>query len=411
MEARRLIYLPIEPYRTRSSEYMSVAGGANEQCFQELGVPCLSIRPDNEVRQVRTGIVLDAYERANWGFWQIGTLIGLMRNGAVSPANGDVIYIEDFWQPGMEMLPYTQSLLYGHDPRKWIPTYAFSWAQSTDQYDFTHPMRWWMRSFEAGWASALTGVLLPADLMREEFLAGKVVGKGQGDKLHVTGLPYYSKAVNALLGFTAFPSLERGNVVINPSRWDWEKDPEFFCDVVDSVMQDRKDVLFLICTGAQGMRSNDARLLVRGKKLLEDHGPNVELHTNISKRQYFDLMRRAKVCFSSSLQDYNGYILCDAAACNTQPLYPDFQTYPPALEYQDKFLYKQRDVNAAKAKLYALLDQPMEDLSWLRDKFDATMHRNLQVMGFDVPPVPSFTELNERRRPAAAQSSVKGKKG
>src|SRR4051812_27992471 len=99
---KRLIYLPLERYKERYTEWSSGIAGAMETDLDDLQIHYISIRPDNEVRTIKAGVVLDVRERAHWGFEQTEKLIAMIMQGIVT--KDDAIYIEDFWHPGMEMI-------------------------------------------------------------------------------------------------------------------------------------------------------------------------------------------------------------------------------------------------------------------------------------------------------------------
>lgn len=168
----RLIYLPIESYESRSTEYMSCSDGVYETCFREAGIQFQSLRPWYGCQQIKKGAVVDVNTRSLWGFSQISLLLDMITKGQVDPKK-DVIFFEDFWTPGFEMLPYTQSLVYGYDVKAHIPVYSFCHAQSTDPYDFTAKMADWMRPMELGWAKYQAGIVCASKEMRWQWDAGK----------------------------------------------------------------------------------------------------------------------------------------------------------------------------------------------------------------------------------------------
>lgn len=402
---KRLIYIPIEPYQARSTEYMSVEGGVYETCFEELGVPFVTLRPDPALhtfsKEIRSGLVLDAVQRASWGFQQTEQLLGMISNGWCNPEE-DVIYIEDFWHPGFEMIPYAQSMLLGYDQAKHVPVYSFCHAQSTDPYDFTYPMRGWIRDMERGWAKYQSAIICACLEMVEQWNLGGLPAA----KLRPCGLAFNAKAVLRIANMTYCTQSEvqgRDKVVVFSSRWDTEKNPDFFMSLIHKVLRHRTDVRFIICTGHKKLKSNDPGLLEALDRLIESERGRVFLIEGLSKSGYYRVLREAKVQFNCADQDFVSYTLLDAAVNGCAPLYPRHLTFPDALNNSKLNLYCPSDLDDAASKLFVLLDTPLEDYSWVWQKYETSVARMLQAMGWEFRlrdaqgkewPVPQIAFLN-----------------
>lgn len=384
----RLIYLPLERYQERYTEFLSGEDGMFERQCRALGVDVLAIRPHDFLGRITTGRVLDAKLRAQWGFSQTLRLIELIQKNAIDPST-DAIYIEDFWQPGFEMIPYTAHLCYAEA----LPIYAFCHAQSVDPNDFTFTMGPWMRPMEVGWSRALAGIFVAAEELRLMLLQG---GVGSKDTVHATGTVFdasvlYDKYLPSYPGSygqePARSVRDRLKQVIFSSRWDSEKQPLFFLELIKSVMRDRNDIHFVICTGFSELRSN-IDVLVREARATEVQFPsNLSILTDVTKSVYYEQLSRSKVQFNCALQDFVSYTLLEATAFGASPLYPKYLTFPDALHHKEKHLYHQFSLENAKAKLYALIDAPSEDYGWVYGKYQNSVHRMLRQMHFDVPNV------------------------
>lgn len=381
---KRLIYVPIEPYQARSTEYMSVKDGVYETCFKELSVPFIAVRPDPSQhtfsKQIGSGLVLDAVQRASWGFCQTEILLNMLSNGQLNPEE-DVIYIEDFWHPGFEMIPYAQSMILGYDQARHVPVYSFCHAQSTDPYDFTYPMRGWMRNMERGWAMYQCAITCACHQMLEQWEQGGL----PATKLRPCGLVFNAKAVLRIANMehcTRADLQSRGKVVVFSSRWDTEKNPDFFMALVHKVLSHRTDVRFIICTGHKKLKSNDPELLKSLQRLLDLYQGQVFLIEGLSKQGYYRVLREAKVQFNCASQDFISYTLLDAVVNGCAPLYPRYLTFPDALNNSELNLYHSGDLDNAASKLFALLDTPLEDYSWVWRKYETSAARMLQAMGW-----------------------------
>lgn len=395
----RLIYLPIESYESRSTEYMSCEDGVYETCFKEAGVDFQSIRPWKGTQQIHAGAVVDVNTRCVWGFQQINCLLRQIASGELDPKK-DAIFFEDFWTPGFEMLPYTQSLIFGHDKSKHIPVYSFCHAQSTDPYDFTAPMSDWMRPMELGWARYQSAIMCASKEMVHQWDVGKLPCK----KLRVCGLSFNAGAMRRLFNVPVdVKSCGRDQTVVFSSRWDTEKNPLFFLALAEYFAKTRPSVNFVICTGLPALTSNDPALL----QALTEYGhryKNVTVMEGLSKKHYFHILRSATVQFNCASQDFVSYSLLDAMLNGCAPLYPNLLTFPDALNRSSKNLYDARFKSSsytyiadAAKKLNALLDSPIDDYSWVWKKYEMSTRRKLNAMGIHLEcfaTTPSIQWLN-----------------
>jgi hypothetical protein len=356
----------------------------------DLEVPFVAVRPDNRVCSITMGRVLDVTNRSGWGFAQVLSLVNMILSGEYNRDNA-VIYIEDFWHPGIEMLPYAQASVFGSDSRRWIPMYAFCHAQSVDPHDFTAPWEWWIRPFENAIINMLTGVFVAAEELRHMILQGMSCGipGGINSKVRTTGTVFHPRAMQGWLPKSEIKWSRR--YVAFTSRWDAEKDPSFFCDVVDMAKSRPalRDVPFIVCTSRRELTSN-RRLADLAAGMTSRYGDEFHVFTGLSKSEYFDLLTRSRVQFNCAKQDFVSYCLLDAALVGTAPLYPDYLTFPGALHYQKHLLYEADNVSDAVQKLEVLFDNSdgdssSRDYDWVWKPYADSVHRMLHIMGFDVP--------------------------
>lgn len=376
---KRLIYLPVERYKERWTEVVSGPGGMFESQLNRLGVPFIPIRLHDEVATITHGVVLDTVHRTVWGNFQTENLVKWMNDGAINP-DEDIIYIEDFWHPGMEMIPYAASLAF---PGKQFKIYAFCHAQSVDRYDFTYPMRDWMRPFERAWANCLTGIFCAAPELRKMLVSGGVCDY---EKVKPTGTVFDAAVLYRLRPVDNridCANRERPKKVVWSSRWDPEKNPQFFLHLVDAVMKERQDICFEVCSGS-------SRRLLQAELYEAEYPRNFVVRKGLTKNEYYTCLRNSKVQFNAADQDFVSYTLLEAAAFGCAPLYPEYLTFPAALNYKQKHLYKKGDLEDAKRQLYALIDGPSEFYGFVYKKYEDSVHRMCYSMGFDVPPIPSL---------------------
>lgn len=385
-------YMPLEPYQERYTAQLSAAKtGWLERKWLAHNVPYkrrqgLSRVGENEVK---TGRVLDAVRRSAHAMVQTQELLYAAENGYL--LSGDVIYLDDFWHPGIEAIPYTLDQL-----NLRCPVYAFCWAQSVDVFDFTYKMASWMRPFEKAIANYLSGIFVASTELKKLVVERLCV---KPEKVHVVGLPFDSEEVmsrmpalyqDVMKGHPMAGSIfPRKNQVVFSSRWDTEKDPMFFLDVVEHVLAVRKDVKFVVCSSARTFRSNDPRLIVAAEDTKRRWPDNFEIRVGLTKEQYYATLCESKVQFNCADQDWVSFTLLEASVAGCWPVYPDYRSFPETLRYNDVCLYKKWDANDAVRLLLDRLDMndsvfssaAIRARAWIHERYDLTWLRMLNAMG------------------------------
>jgi glycosyltransferase involved in cell wall biosynthesis len=384
----RIVYLPLETYGSRYTQYTACENGVVETCMKEAGVDFLSIRPDWNLKEIKHGQVLDVVARTNWGFAQISRLVDMIMNGAIDPKE-DVIYLDDFWTPGFEQIMYAMSSKFGPDYRQHAKVFSFCHAQTFDVNDFTYRWAYWMRPLEKIWFDYQEGVFCAANQMIPLIAdAGIPIIKDHRYKIQAIGHWFHREVMLAKAGVGNYPALLwplRKKQVVFSARWDVEKNPNFFMDLMLKVLDERSDINFVICTGQPKLTSNNIKLLERINKLVEDRNPLVKILPHLSLNHYYNILRESKLQFNCALQDWISYTLLDATINGCAPLYPEFLSFPDALERNYNHLYKNMDLYDAKNKLYALIDSEEHvRVDWIYKKYIDTGKHAMRVMGFKV---------------------------
>jgi len=398
-----LYYVPLECYRQRYTMQLSAPKvGWFESKWIEHNIPYVRVEPSYAAlgenfpnRMINNGSVLDAVGRSRYAMSQIDNLLLMLDRGEIK--DSDVIYFDDFWHPGIEAFKYTCDIL-GKRPRM----YAYCWAQSVDQFDFTNKMKHWIRLIEKGYSAILDGVFV-ANTGLKELLYDHAVCDSL--KIHVVGLPFDTKEVlsrmpdsyrefilNPQSQDTPSPRLDR---VVFSSRWDSEKNPIFFLRLAALAARDPEmsHVKFAVCSSAPEMKSNNSGLLTVLFGATKDLS-NFELHTNLSKEAYYKLLAESKVQFNCADQDWTSFTLLEAVTAGCYPLYPYFRSFSEVFLNGSRFLYEHKNLDAAYSKLkQSILNQyPLPDSGkwsheeiigrmWIAKRFNATWYRIAKHMG------------------------------
>ena len=352
----RLLHCPLEPYKARYTEFLVHWERRAFNKYFDVSQVDIPQSANWTNLNINTGEVLDAVARP---VWAMGQMIELLKK---APNIGRV-WFSDFFHPGVEALPYSRS-----DYR----AYSFLWAQTFDKYDFTTRFFNWMRPWEISALNIYSRVFVASEL-----LADLIVTATSISNISVVGLPFNSKLVANNLGEATLAE-ERIWDCVYTSRWDTEKNPGLFLDLVES----EPELKFVVCTGHPELRGTDEAAIKRAKVLQGEN--RLRIFTNCSKSGYYGILADAKVQFNSALQDWVSFTLLEALTFGCLPLYPDFRSFPETLFHQPDFLYRPGDLENAQTKLKALLEETPKQYQELRnevlDYHDGTLNRIAQII-------------------------------
>ena len=173
-----------------------------------------------------TGQVLDAHGRSYFGMSQMMNLVKMLKAGEIT--SKDAIFFEDMFQPGMESLPY----ILQQTPAKYRPTiYLRCLAQAIDPDDFVHVwgMSKWMSLYEQ-MCNEIPNVNILAT--NEEMVAHMRIANWKAPIYNISGLSFGKQEVQERV-----PNRKQFNDrkmrVVFGARWDQEKQPGFFMDMID----------------------------------------------------------------------------------------------------------------------------------------------------------------------------------
>lgn len=286
---------------------------------------------------VKTGVVLDDYSRVVHCYRQCESFAKLISLEEVE--NGDAIFLQDYWTPGIEGILYALSVR-GISVR----LYAMCHAQSVDVYDFTHAMEYWIRNAELsidryikknGGAIFVASSVHRQQLREADFLA----------PIHVMGLPFDYYDVRPK-NKDVFAPGQRPNKVVFASRMHPEKQPRFMLDVAGKVLHANQSARWVITTSATHLQMDPEMAQSIGERIdwiRGETGNRLEVKAGMSKEEYYQELLTARVIFNCSLQDYVSWTLLEGITHGCVPVYPDFRSFPECLP--GEFLYQHRDVD------------------------------------------------------------------
>ena len=269
---RKLFYMGLESYEAR---YTLQLTEWNRRVFDRRGLDVVYVPGTtiDDTKSISVGQVLDAHGRSYFGMSQIMNLVQMMRNGECT--GEDVIYFEDMFQPGIESLPYIMDQIpVAQRPR----VYVRCLAQAIDPDDFVHVwgMSKWMGLYEKMVCEFATVLAT-----NEEMVAHMKIAGWESPIYNISGLAFGKDEVRERLGEGIKPFDERANRICFSARFDQEKQPDFFMDLVErySKYYPGKQTFAILQGGP--LRSNNEKYITRARKL-QSRGI-LEIHENLQK--------------------------------------------------------------------------------------------------------------------------------
>jgi hypothetical protein len=366
----KIFYMGLEPYEGR---YTLQLQDWTERAFKKRGVDYIVVPGttiDNS-KAIVTGQVLDAHGRSYFGMSQIMNLVKMMKAGEVT--SDDIIFFEDMFQPGMESLPYImQQSPAEYRPKVWIRCLA----QAIDPDDFIHVwgMSKWMSLYEEMCNEFVTGVLAT----NEEMVAHMKIANWKAPVYNISGLSFGKDEVQSRVP-NRKPFEERTLRVIFGARWDQEKQPGFFMDMIDHWKQNKQlpPVEFCICVGGP-LRSNN-KVYVDRARLMEKEG-TLKIYENLKKNEYYNILADSRVLFNCALQDWTSNTVSEADSLGTNVLFPAYRTFPEVFANDETRLYVPWSGRDAMEKLKVLLMKPSPSIGQISDWTNGTIDRMIDIM-------------------------------
>ena len=312
---RKLFYFGLEPLKARytyqlSKEWMPATFKpyADQVEFVDISG---DFDPD---QQIKVGAVLDAIGRGKFAMSQCTNFLDMINRDEVR--DNDIIFLQDYWHPGIESILYALDL-YGIK----VKIYAMLHAQSIDEYDFTYPMRNWMRGFELGLDKSLAGIFVGSTIHKDQLRAAGFVAP-----IHVVSLPLHKEMT--LKKYPAYnPVNAKEKKIVFSSRLDKEKNPFFMIEVATKFLARNSDYTWVITTSGKSFKSMVPGVIEELEKLAAAQ-PRFKLLSNLTKEEYYHELATAQIQFNSSFQDYGSGTILESTAFGCDVVVPNFRSFP-----------------------------------------------------------------------------------
>jgi hypothetical protein len=346
----------------------------NRRVFEKRGIDVVYVPGEtlDNSQKIVTGQVLDAHGRSYFGMSQMMNLVKMMQQGEVT--SEDVIYFEDMFQPGIESLPY---IIDQCDEDNMPRIFVRCLAQSIDPDDFVHVwgMDKWMGLYEKMVNEFADGILAT----NEEMVAHMKIAGWEAPIYNISGLAFGKDEVIERVGDKIKPFNDRRLRVVFSARWDQEKQPDFYMDLIDAwhVRYPSKDVEFVVCSGGE-LKSNNDSYMARTRKMAEEG--KLVIYDNLDKNKYYEIVNDSRVVFNCALQDWVSNTVSEADALGCNVLYPAYRSFPETFANDPERLYIPWSIDDAIAKLDPLLRKAHPNMGKISDYTDGTIDRICDIL-------------------------------
>lgn len=270
--------VPIEPldmrYSTQWCKWF-------EREFNKVGIPNKTIHGAQLTNRITSGSFLDVCGTNYYKASQLQTIAHFFFDNDIK--NGDVLFFHDLWYPGIEMLAYMRDGL-----KRDVKIAGCLHDGTYDKYDFTYKsgMARWAANIETGWFELVDKIFVATEFHKTELLKSRHVNQ---EKVIVTGFPLYWEEEDN-------PNKE--NIIVFPHRLVEEKNPQMFDKLKERLQPSFPDWQFI-----------------------KTH------ELNLSKKEYYNLLKRSKISVSFADQEYWGIGMLESLFAGCIPIVPNRLSY------------------------------------------------------------------------------------
>ena len=372
---RKLFYCGLESYKAR---YTLQLQDWNERVFKRRGIDYVIVEGEtlDTDRAIVTGQVLDAHGRTYYSMTQMANLVKMMKQGEIT--NEDVIYFEDMFTSGIESLPYIMDQIDpAHRPRIAVRCLA----QSIDPDDFVHVwgMQKWMGLYEK-MVDQFADITLASN---EEMAMHMKVAGWESPIYNISGLAFGKEEVRGRVPGPLKPFEQRAMRVGFAARWDQEKQPDFYMDLIEAWHEKHfnnfpmNKVEFALFSGAK-LKSNNDSYMARTRDL-QERGL-LTVYEDLEKNDYYALLNDTRVLFNCALQDWVSNTVSEADTLGSNVLYPAYRSFPETFANDPERLYIPWSLEDAITKLETLIHTPHKNQGKISSWTDGCIDRIVDIL-------------------------------
>jgi len=249
-------------------------------------------------------------------------------------------------------------------------------AQSIDPDDFVHV--WGMSEFMGHYEKMVDSFVDGVLATNEEMIMHMKIAGWKAPLYNISGLAFGKNEVRGRVLGPLKPFEERTMRVAFSARWDQEKQPDFYMDLIEAFYsRSNKKIEFCVFSGSK-LKSNNESYMERTRKL-QSEGKLV-IYEDLEKNDYYQLLNDTRVLFNCALQDWVSNTVSEADTLGCNVLYPAYRSFPETFANDNTRLYIPWSIDDAMSKLQNLLVSPHNYQGRISNYNDGTIDRICDIM-------------------------------
>jgi hypothetical protein len=220
----------------------------------------------------------------------------------------------------------------------------------------------------------VTGVLAT----NEEMVMNMKIAGWEAPIYNISGLAFGKEEVQSRVTHIK-PFRDRKYRVVFSARWDQEKQPDFYMDLIEAYFNKypNSSTEFCVCSGSW-LKSNNDSYMQRTLQMRELG--MLKVYENLEKNAYYNIVNNSRVVFNCALQDWVSNTVSEADALGCNVLYPAYRSFPETFANDHTRMYIPWAIDDALNKLDDLLDMPNKNMGKISDHTDNTIDRICDIL-------------------------------
>jgi hypothetical protein len=214
----------------------------------------------------------------------------------------------------------------------------------------------------------------------EEMVAHMRIAGWTAPIYNISGLAFGKEEVLERIGGAGNirPFAVRPRRVGFAARFDQEKQPGFFMDLIEMYGELTSEPCeFAIYSGGP-LRSNNPEYVARARAL--EAAGKLKIYDNISKNEYYAHLNNTRVLFNCALQDWVSNTVSEADTLGCNVLYPAYRSFPETFANDPNRLYVPWSIDDAYHKMQNLLREPHHNMGLISDWNNGTVDRVVDII-------------------------------
>jgi hypothetical protein len=214
----------------------------------------------------------------------------------------------------------------------------------------------------------------------EEMVMNMKIAGWEAPIYNISGLAFGKEEVRGRVVGELKPFNQRAMRVGFAARWDQEKQPDFFLDLIEewhTRYNGRHPIEFCLFSGAK-LKSNNDSYMERTREF-EKRGW-LKIYEDLEKNDYYDLLNDTRVLFNCALQDWVSNTVSEADTLGANVLYPAYRSFPETFANDPERLYIPWSLEDATQKLIKLLESPHPNMGKISNWTNGTIDRVCDIL-------------------------------